>query len=268
MVTFPGCKINLGLHILNRRPDGYHDLNTCFFPVPWTDILELIPSKEYAFALTGLTIPGSPDNNLVAKAYQMLRADFDLAPVQVHLHKLVPMGAGLGGGSADAAHALRLLNTLFSLQIPPSKLSEYAQQLGSDCSFFLSGAPAMGSGKGEILEPAELPLNGYYAIILTPEIHLSTAEAYASVKPKQPVENLRVTLKRPVTEWRKWLVNDFEVTVFPRFPQLAKLKEHCYIKGAVYASMSGSGSSVYALFDREVLPEELFPGIRGWSGWL
>lgn len=268
MVAFPGCKINLGLHILSRRPDGYHELNTGFFPVPWSDILELIQSKEFSLTLTGLPVPGNVDENLVAKAYRLLKKDFDLPPVQGHLHKLVPMGAGLGGGSADAAHALRLLDGLFSLHLAPTKLSAYAQELGSDCSFFLINTPAIGRGRGEVLERVDLPLKGYYLVILTPGIHVATGEAYAGVKPQTPKEELGVTLKRPVKEWKEWLVNDFESIVFSRFPELAKLKEGCYAKGAVYASLSGSGSSVFGLFDREVSRADLFPGIAGWSGWL
>lgn len=268
MVAFPGCKINLGLHILSRRPDGYHELNTGFYPVPWSDLLEFVPSKEFSLTVTGLDIPGLQDDNLVTKAYRLLKRDVDLPPIQGHLHKLVPMGAGLGGGSADAAHALRLLDNLFELNLAPPALSAYAQQLGSDCSFFLTDTPAIGRGRGDLLEPLELRLKGHYLVIFAPEIHIATADAYAGVTPQMPKEKLHVTLKRPVTEWREWLVNDFEPSVFSRFPVLAALKESCYAKGALYASLSGSGSSVFGLFDREVPRTALFPGIAGWSGWL
>lgn len=268
MVAFPGCKINLGLHIISRRPDGYHELNTGFYPVPWSDLLEFVPSNKFSLAVTGLEIPGSQDDNLVAKAYRLLNKEVGLPPIQGHLHKLVPMGAGLGGGSADAAHALRLLDGLFALNLAPPALSAYALQLGSDCSFFLTDTPAIGRGRGEVLEPLDLRLKGYYLVILTPKIHIATADAYAGIKPQTPKEELHVTLKRPVTEWREWLVNDFEPSVFSRFPTLATLKETCYAKGALYASLSGSGSSVYGLFDREVSRTDLFPGFAGWSGWL
>ncbi len=268
MVAFPGCKINLGLHILNRRPDGFHDIHTCFFPLPWSDILEFLPARSFRFECTGLEIPGPSTENLSVKAYHLLREDFNLPPVQGHLHKIVPMGAGLGGGSADAAHTLKTIAALFSLELTTQQLASYAQRLGSDCAYFLLDSPAVGSGRGEILRPLHLSLSGYFLVLVTPKVHVSTAEAYRGVVPKSPGENLLSTLERPVTEWRDILTNDFELSVFARYPELAKIKEQLYSQGAVYASMSGSGSSIFGLFRQEVSSKELFPGGSGWSGWL
>jgi 4-diphosphocytidyl-2-C-methyl-D-erythritol kinase len=268
MVAFPGCKINLGLHVLHRRPDGFHDIDTCFYPVPWSDVLEFLPADDYAFSNTGLPITGDPEQNLCVRAYQLLRADYALPPVQGHLHKIVPLGAGLGGGSADAAHTLRLLNSIFELNLPLSRLVDYARQLGSDCAFFLTGTPARGTGKGDVLQPMNVDLEGYFLVVVTPPLQVSTAEAYRGVKPSTPLKKLEVTLATPVDRWRDSLNNDFEATIFPRYPEIRILKEKMYAKGAVYASMSGSGSSVFGLFSGEVSREELFAGLTGWSGWL
>lgn len=268
MVTFPGCKINLGLHILRRRPDGYHDISTCFMPVPWSDILEVLPSESFAFSLSGLAIPGSVDENLCVKAWQLLSADFRLPGIQGHLHKIVPMGAGLGGGSADAASMLRLVDRTFALNLSAERLAEYALRLGSDCPYFLLEKPAIGQGRGEVLEPIPLSLKGYFLLIVVPPVHISTAEAYAGVTPKTPGEDLQTILKRPLKEWKNKLVNDFESSVFGKFPEVAGIKEKLYGHGAVYASLSGSGSAVYGLFSQEVSFEELFPSGIGWSGWL
>ncbi len=268
MVTFPGCKINLGLHVLKRRPDGYHAIHTCFYPVPWTDVLEALPGQEFSLTCTGLPIPGPTENNLCVKAYGLLKKDFALPPVQAHLHKLVPMGAGLGGGSADAAQFLRIVNELFSLGLTQERLSYYASQLGSDCAFFLYPTPALGSGRGEILDPIAVSLKGLYLVIVSPTVHVSTAEAYAGVTPGPPQEELRTTLARPVSEWKDNLVNDFEKSIFLRFPELPAIKKQLYDSGALYACMSGSGSSIFGLFDQPVNREELFPTSMGWSGWL
>jgi len=268
MVAFPGCKINLGLHILHRRSDGFHEIDTAFFPVPWTDALEVLPADEFSFSFSGLTVPGSAEDNLCLQAYRLISRDFTFAPVQGHLHKVVPMGAGLGGGSADAAHTLRLLSSIASLEIPQDQLRAYSLQLGSDCSFFLMDGPARGRGRGEILEPLQLTLKGYFLVIVAPPIHVSTAEAYAQVKPKTPNNDLSEVLNQPVTEWRNLLVNDFEPSVFARHPELTSIKNRLYERGAVYAAMSGSGSSVFGIFAKEMNREEAFPAMPGWSGWL
>ncbi len=268
MIAFPGCKINLGLRILNRRPDGYHDLDTCFFPVPWTDILEVLPSDKQSFHFSGLSIPGDVNDNLCLRAYRLLQKDFSLSPIQGYLHKIVPMGAGIGGGSADAAHTLRILNSLFELGLSVERLTQYAKQLGSDCAFFLHDQPAIGAGRGEVLEPIEVSLKNYYLVVVTPAIHVGTAQAYANVVPQRPERDVRSVLTEPVIRWKELLKNDFEISVFRSYPEIEQIKRTMYVVGAVYASMSGSGSSVFGLFDKVVDREEHFPELSGWSGWL
>jgi 4-diphosphocytidyl-2-C-methyl-D-erythritol kinase len=268
MVSFPGCKINLGLHILRRRPDGFHDLDTCFYPLPWSDVLEWLPSDELTFTATGLNIPGTEHDNLCLKAYRILQREHSIPPVKGHLHKIVPMGAGLGGGSADGAHTLRVLNQILALNLSASQLAAYARELGSDCAYFLLNGAARGTGRGDVLEPLSLQLHGYYLVLVTPTVHVSTAQAYAGITPKSPLESLTTTLARPISEWKDHLVNDFEPSVFTRFPELVALKQKMYALGAVYASMSGSGSSVFGLFKESVSRERDFPSLPGWAGWL
>ncbi len=267
MISFPGCKINLGLHILDRRPDGYHNIQTCFYPVSWSDVLEFLPAEQPSFEVSGLYIPGSLQDNLCLKAYQLLRNDYPLAPVQGHLHKSVPAGAGLGGGSADAAHTLRILNRLFDLKLSDQRLSDYAARLGSDCPFFLTGKPALGSGRGDRLETCENLLSGSFLVIVVPPIHVSTAEAYRAVTPRKPVEDLRTSLARPLPEWKEHLVNDFEVPVFARHPELSNVKQQLYAMGATFAGLTGSGAALIGLFNKEV-SRDSFPGWLGWSGWI
>jgi 4-diphosphocytidyl-2-C-methyl-D-erythritol kinase len=240
MIAFPPCKINLGLNILRKRADNYHDLETCFYPIPWTDILEVIPSDKFEFTVSGNVIPG--DTNLCVKAYRLL----DAPPVKIHLHKIIPTGAGLGGGSSDAAWTLRLLNDVFNLKIPKEELKRYAAQIGSDCAFFIEDGPMIGTGRGEILRPAKVNLKGKFVVIVKPDIHVSTAEAYVGMTPNNrhlDIENI------PVEEWRTSLTNDFEETIFQKFPVIRSIKEQLYKVGAVYAAMSGSGSAVYGIFN-------------------
>jgi 4-diphosphocytidyl-2-C-methyl-D-erythritol kinase len=267
MVSFPHCKINLGLNILAKRADGYHEIETCFYPIPWTDILEIIPSERLAFTSSGITIPGTPAENLCLKAYHLLKKDFELSPVKIHLHKIIPMGAGLGGGSSDAAFTLRLLNNIFELKISEEAMKQYASQLGSDCSFFVKDIPQMGTGRGEILNPIPFSLKGKFIVIIIPPIHVSTAEAYAGVRPAMSSTVMDV-LTNDISSWRKLLKNDFEESVFRNHPQIKAIKEKLYQRNAMYASMSGSGSAVYGIFDQEVhwptSPEE---GTH-WSGYL
>jgi 4-diphosphocytidyl-2-C-methyl-D-erythritol kinase len=268
MVAFPGCKINLGLHVLRRRPDGYHDLDTCFYPLPWSDVLEWLPSATLTFKTTGLAIPGNESDNLCLKAYQILNREHGLPPAQGHLHKIIPMGAGLGGGSADGAHTLRMLNELFELKLSAQQLTLYSRELGSDCAYFLQRGAARGTGRGDELAPVSLNIRGHYLVLVTPAVHVSTGQAYAGVTPKAPAESLAVTLARPIEEWKNVLVNDFEPSVFSRFPELRALKEKMYSLGAAFASMSGSGSSVFGIFRTEVAREQHFPSLPGWAGWL
>lgn len=268
MVAFPHCKINLGLHVISRREDGYHNIETCFYPVPWTDILEVIPSKEFTFTSSGSVIPGKEADNLCVKAYQFLQTQFKLEPVKIHLHKVLPTGAGLGGGSSDAAFTLRLLNTVFNLKFTTNQLKEFASQLGSDCTFFVEDKPMLGSGRGEQLTELQLSLKGYYLVVVKPDIHVSTAEAYAGVLPQQPDKTIAEILSYPIAKWKDNLVNDFEKSVFKKYPSIEEIKNELYNCGAIYASMSGSGSSVYGIFQSETDLSSHFEGAQYWSDYL
>ncbi len=268
MIAFPPCKINLGLNVLSKREDGYHNLETIFYPVQRTDIIEIIPSEETTFTSSGISIPGEHSENLCLKAYQLLKDDFKIAPVKIHLHKIIPIGAGLGGGSSDAAHMLRLLNSIFKLSLSSDQLKQYAARLGSDCSFFVEDRPMLGTGKGEILEPIELSLKKYYLVLIKPPIHVSTREAYSGICPQQPTNKLSEVIQLPVREWKNSLKNDFEESVFNKYPAIEKIKIKLYSHGAVYASMSGSGSSVFGLFEKSILLREKFIGLDYWEGGL
>lgn len=269
MVAFPGCKVNLGLHILDKRGDGFHSLQTCYLPLPWTDVLEIIPSSKLEFSLTGLPIAGRLEDNLCVRAYKLLQAEFNLPPIHLHLHKLVPMGAGLGGGSADASHTLRLLNALFELAISKERLINFAQMLGSDCAFFCQDEMALGSGRGEILEPVSAPsLKGHFLAVITPPLEVSTAEAYAGVAPQQHELDVKTILQTPLDHWKGRLVNDFESSVFVKHPELGQIKSTLETLGAAYSSLSGSGSSVYGIFEEEFPRAKHFGKMAGWSGWL
>lgn len=261
MVSFPPCKINLGLNIIGKRPDGYHDLVTCFYPVQWCDILEIIPSEKFSFTASGLPVPGNGEDNLCIRAYNLLKKDFALPPVSIHLHKIIPMGAGLGGGSSDAAWTLRTLNQIFDLNLPREALKAYASQIGSDCAFFIEDTPMMATGRGEILHEINVDLKGKFIVIVKPEVHVSTTEAYAGVKPKQPEHDLKEMLEQtPLQEWKLPVKNDFEESVFANYPVIAEVKKTLYNSGALYASMSGSGSSVFGIFSAAVDLKNIFPG--------
>lgn len=256
MVNFPFCKINLGLNIIAKRPDGYHNLETCFFPLPFCDVLEVVHAPEFRLVTTGLQVAGSEADNLCVKAYRLLEKDFALPQVSIHLHKTIPSGAGLAGGSSDAAHTLLLLNKKFGLNLAPEQLSEYALQLGSDCPFFLHNKPMFGSGRGEILEPVSLSLSGWYIMLVLPGIHVSTAAAFTGIVPKAPQFSIKETLQLPPGEWKHRLVNDFEHTVFVQHPELQFIKNSLYEQGAAYASLTGTGSVVYGLFPGPVSEAE------------
>ena len=254
MIVFPNCKINLGLHILRKRADEYHDLETVFYPVRFTDILELIPDRStndqpVTYSQSGLEIQGNPLDNLCVKAYQLLKKDYPaLPPVKMHLHKVIPTGAGLGGGSADAAFSLQLLNDYFKLELSTDQLLHYALSLGSDCPFFILNKPAYATGRGELLKPVSVDLTGYTLVIINPGIHVPTAKAFAGIRPALPEKSLKEIFAQPVSSWAEELVNDFEKPIFYQYPEIAAIKDELYRAGAVYASMSGSGSTVYGLF--------------------
>lgn len=267
MVVFPHCKINLGLQVISKRDDGYHNIETCFYPVPWRDVLEIIKSNDFSFSQSGLTIRGNAAENLCVKAYQLLQKDFNLTPVQIHLHKVIPMGAGLGGGSSDAAFTLRVLNSIFTLNLSQNALMGYATKLGSDCSFFIDDKPMLASGRGEILSETTLSLTGKYLVIIKPDIHVSTAEAYGGVKPKQPTQTITKIINEQIPNWKEILLNDFEESVFKKHAVIKEIKEKLYLHGALYASMSGSGAAVFGIFDSPIDFENLFEGAY-WSGNL
>jgi 4-diphosphocytidyl-2-C-methyl-D-erythritol kinase len=254
MITFPNAKINLGLQITEKLPNGYHAINTCFYPIPVRDVLEFIESKKTNFDSSGINIPGDAKSNLVLRAYQMLKKDFNLPNIEIHLLKNIPIGAGLGGGSADAAFMLKALNEYFQLFLEDSFLESYAAELGSDCPFFISNSPAYGTGTGTELEPFSLDLKGYWMVLINPGIHISTNDAYAGVKPKAAEQDIREILAtKDLNHWREKLVNDFEVSIFEKAPQIAKIKADLYEQGAGYVAMSGSGSSVFGIFAQEPL---------------
>lgn len=266
MVSFPGCKINLGLHVIRKRTDGFHELETCFYPVPWQDILEIVQAPALTFTSSGIAIPGAEADNLCLRAYHLLKADFGLPPVHIHLHKILPMGAGLGGGSADGAHALRMLNTLFNLGLSTKALAVYAAKLGSDCAFFIYETPRLGTGRGEILEPIGVSLKGKFLLLVKPDIHVSTAEAYSGVVPRQPENNLREILdNQPIEAWKNTVHNDFEASVFSKYPAIEHVKQALYHAGAEYAAMSGSGAAVFGIFNKPVALH--FPYLT-WGGVL
>jgi 4-diphosphocytidyl-2-C-methyl-D-erythritol kinase len=270
MIAFPHCKINLGLHITRKRPDGYHDLETIFYPLALRDALEAIRSesgKDVHFNSTGLPIAGDTSQNLCIKAYRLLQKDFpDLPGIDMHLHKQIPMGAGLGGGSADGAFALQLLDRLFQLGLTEEQLAVYALQLGSDCPFFMHKTPCFGSGRGEVLEPIAIDLSAYVFLIVAPGIHVSTAEAFAAITPQQPAVSLKEIISLPPAAWKGKLLNDFEAPVIEKHPVIGQVKEALYDAGAVYASMTGSGSCLYGLFPRHAAVPVPFPG--GYPSWL
>ena len=252
MLVFPNAKLNLGLYITQRRPDGFHTLESVFLPLPWTDAFEMLPAapgQPTSLTLTGRPIPGDPATNLCVRAYELLQADFpQLPPVQLYLHKIVPIGAGLGGGSADAAFALRAANELFSLGLSVEALEAYARRLGSDCAFFIQNKPVLAVEKGDVFEELSLPLAGTACVVVYPNLHISTAEAYARISPKPSQHPLRESLQQPISTWRDTISNNFETALTPAYPVLAEIKQQLYDAGATYASLSGSGSAVYGLW--------------------
>jgi 4-diphosphocytidyl-2-C-methyl-D-erythritol kinase len=262
MVVFPNAKINLGLHVLAKRPDGFHELETFFYPVPYSDILEVIESKTSGkvveFMHSGIPIPGREEDNLCMKAWKLMSEYGDLPPVQIYLHKLLPNGAGLGGGSSDAAFTIKALNRLFNFALEDETMEQMAAKIGSDCAFFIRNSPCFAYGKGEILRPSELSLKSYHLLLITPSIQVSTAAAYAGIVPRKPSLPLEEILSMDISEWKTRLVNDFEESIFLKYPEISKIKNDLYDHGAVYASMSGSGSTVFGIFRSE--PEYEFKG--------
>jgi 4-diphosphocytidyl-2-C-methyl-D-erythritol kinase len=260
VVLFPNCKINLGLNIVRKRTDGYHDLETVFYPVALKDALEIIRAEETKFETTGFPVSGSTDDNLCIKAYNLLKKDFPgLPPVRIHLHKAIPMGAGLGGGSADGAFMLKMLDKKFNLDLSEEQLIKYALQLGSDCPFFIINKPSFATGRGEMMTPVELDLSMYSLVLINPGIHVSTKEAFSKLTPTVPSKSIKEIIHQPISSWKDELVNDFEETVFQLHPAIKEIKESLYKKGALYASMTGTGSTVFGFFEKDKEVEFTFP---------
>lgn len=258
MITFPCAKINLGLNIVSKRPDGYHNLETVFYPIPLTDALEIkymdekFPSESPCdLKITGNDVDCNEEDNLVIKAYQLLAADFQLPRVHAHLVKRIPTQAGLGGGSSDAAYMIRLLDERFRLNIGIPEMERYAAKLGADCAFFITADPSYAEGIGDVLMPADVPgagLGGYYLAVVKPSVAVSTRDAYAAIVPKTPAKCCRDIVRQPIETWKDELVNDFEAPIFAMYPELAAIKQSLYDAGAVYAAMSGSGSALFGIF--------------------
>lgn len=260
MIVFPNAKINIGLNVVSKRSDGYHNLETIFYPVKLCDALEVVEAKKTAISFSGIQIDGNPEDNLILKAYRLLQADFQLPPVHFHLHKVIPAGAGLGGGSADAAFALKMLDLFFNLSISIGQLEKYAAQIGADCPFFIQNKPVFATGTGNEFHNVNIDLSQFEIVILKPSFSVSTAEAYKNVVSQKPLAELTELVKMPEESWKDCIINDFEKSVFPSFPQVLKLKQLLYESGAVYASMSGSGSAVFGLFrSLPVIPKNKIP---------
>ncbi len=260
MICFPNAKINLGLSITEKRADGFHNIETVFYPTGWNEALEVVvldsartdksSSKEFNLHLSGIPISGNTEDNLLYKAYQIIKQTKELPHIDVYLHKTLPMGAGLGGGSADAAFFINLLNEQFTLQLSETERIDIAKQLGSDCAFFIKNKPVFAYEKGDVFKDIDLDLSQYYIAIIYPNVHSNTKEAYSLVKPHQPKKTILEIIKQPIASWKHELLNDFEISIFDKYPVVEKTKNDLYDLGALYASMSGSGSAVFGIFEK------------------
>jgi 4-diphosphocytidyl-2-C-methyl-D-erythritol kinase len=269
MIDFPNAKINIGLNIIRKRTDGFHDIETCFYPIGWTDMLEVVASETYEFTSSGLEIPGNGDSNLCTKAYQLLKSNFDFPSVKIHLHKRIPMGAGLGGGSSDAAFTLKLINSIFELGISIEDLKNYARKIGSDCAFFIENKPSFAIGKGDEVQEIPLSLKGKYISLVYPNISIATPFAYSKVQPIEKGFDLEHTIHEPLAQWKASVFNDFETVVFPAYPILETIKHKFYDLGASFAAMSGSGSAIFGIFQTEQkLEPDLNKNFLVWNGFL
>lgn len=279
MLSFPNAKINLGLNIVDKRSDGFHNIESVFYPVGWCDALEIIRATNFSFSSTGLEIPGNLKNNLIIKAFDLLDELITIqtkknngkknakSQIAIHLHKVLPMGAGIGGGSADGAFALKMINEIFELELNTEQLQDFASRLGSDCPFFIENTPKFCFEKGNKFEEIDLSLQGKYILLVNPQIHISTAEAYSGVLPKKPLISIQEILKSPISEWKGVLLNDFEEKIIKNYPKIGQIKSHLYDLGASYASMTGSGSTVFGILSKEVEHiENHFEGCIIWQG--
>ena len=248
MILFPPAKINLGLNILGKRSDNYHSLETCMVAIDITDVLEILPADVFSFSSSGIPIDGAAENNLIVQAYNLMKSHFSIPNVKIHLQKNIPMGAGLGGGSADATYTLIGLNKMFNLKLSNDDLQEMASELGSDCAFFVENSVQIGTGRGEVLKNISIDLNGYYLRIINPGIHIGTKEAYTNLRFSPDDNSVEDILQSPIPDWKNTLKNDFEKSAFLKHEGLSVIKERLYDDGAVYASMTGSGSTMYGIY--------------------
>jgi 4-diphosphocytidyl-2-C-methyl-D-erythritol kinase len=272
MLTFPNAKINIGLNITEKRSDGFHNIESVFYPVEWCDALEIIPNQnpdaiDAVFQSSGLAIPGNESSNLCLKAWNLLQERINVPPM-IHLHKVIPMGAGLGGGSADGAFTLKMLNEVYELKLSNDELKDFARKLGSDCAFFIENRPVFCYNKGDEFENFKLDLKGKFVVLVNPDIHISTAEAYSGVSPKKPEIALKMALSQPISEWKKIVKNDFEENLLLKYQTIAAVKATLYQAGAVYASMTGSGSTVYGIFEQESDLKSSFSNFAMWQGFF
>lgn len=270
MICFPHAKLNIGLSVVAKRTDGYHELETLFYPLPICDMLEIVVSDgdRNEFVQTGLPVPPDGKPNLVERACLLMQNAYGLSPVKIHLHKIIPIGAGLGGGSSDAAFALKMINDIFEMALPEEILVQYAVRLGADCAFFMRNKPSLAYGIGDELRPVQFSLASYWCVVVKPAVHVSTALAYQGVRPASPKNSLEQMMKEQVSLWQGRVVNDFESGVFNQYPQIGLVKETLLDCGAVYASMSGSGSAVYGLFEQEPRSLPFGPDYYIWKGEL
>lgn len=269
MLVFPNCKINLGLHVIRKRPDGYHDIETVFYPVSWCDALEIIETKNagqpFEWSQSGIKVDGRAEDNIIYKAWKIIASQKELPAIKVHLHKNIPMGAGLGGGSSNAAAFINALNQKFNLGYSHQEKIDLAAQLGSDCPFFINSSPTLATGKGDVFLGLQADLSAYYILLVYPNVHSNTKEGYDGLAPKQPQQDLRQLIEtQPISSWKDLLVNDFEPSIFKKYPAVEALKNGLYAAGALYACMSGSGSTVFGIFNKA--PALNFP--PGYSYYL
>lgn len=268
MIAFPNAKINIGLNITSKRADGYHNLSSCFLPIAWKDALEIVPAAQFEFTSSGLEIPGDGSGNLCVKAYELLKEKHDIPPVKMHLHKVIPMGAGLGGGSADGAFALKLLNDQFEIGLTNAQLETYAKILGADCPFFIDNKPKLVTGMGEVMGEISIDLSGYSIVVVFPGIHVNTKTAFGGIMPKAPDYDLKSILQQSPKTWQGTVINDFEETVFATHPEIQIIKEKLLELGAEYASMTGTGSAVFGVFEKGVDLEKVQAGQGSKLVWL
>ncbi len=270
MISFPNCKINLGLSVVEKRTDGFHDIETVFYPLKLCDVIEIIISQDNKsdFQISGIPINGNSDTNLCIKTYELLKTKFNLHDVQIHLHKNIPVGAGLGGGSSDAVFTMKLLNELFLLQLSEAEQINYSKKIGSDCAFFVNNSPVFAYEKGDKFEAIDINLKEYYLVLVKPNVSVDTSFAYSKIIAKKPKNSIKEIIKLPISEWKQFLKNDFEDVIFEEFPEIEKVKNQLYDLGAIYSSMSGSGSVVYGIFKNKINIKDFFNNCFTWQGKL